>query len=65
MGELTHDQDPLAVLTLALLLAGCGSAAGTSGGTTNAPKSGGTLILGENGQQPPSTRTATPVPTAR
>jgi peptide/nickel transport system substrate-binding protein len=44
---------PLAVLALALLLAGCGSAAGTSGGTTNTPRSGGTLILGENGQEPP------------
>ncbi|MFF0771557.1 ABC transporter substrate-binding protein [Nonomuraea wenchangensis] len=47
---------PLAVLALALLITGCGSA--TSGGTTNTagpgtPKSGGTLILGENGQEPP------------
>ena len=47
---------PLAALALALLLAGCGSAAGTSGGTNDdpgTPKSGGTLILGENGQEPP------------
>ncbi|SEH02641.1 peptide/nickel transport system substrate-binding protein [Nonomuraea solani] len=39
----------LAVLAAALLLAGCG----TAPASTRATKSGGTLVLGENGQEPP------------
>ncbi|WP_179281871.1 ABC transporter substrate-binding protein [Streptosporangium subroseum] len=41
-----------AVLGAAMVLAGCGSGTGTvsAGGTT--PRAGGTLILGENGQEP-------------
>ncbi|MCF6471521.1 ABC transporter substrate-binding protein [Nonomuraea sp. MG754425] len=47
---------PLALLTAALLavsLAGCGTTRDATGGTTTTPKSGGTLVLGENGQEPP------------
>ncbi|MGW0803998.1 ABC transporter substrate-binding protein [Nonomuraea sp. NPDC002799] len=43
---------PLLILLSAVLLAGCGTtAAGSTGG--GAPKAGGTLVLGENGQEPP------------
>ncbi|MFC5826422.1 ABC transporter substrate-binding protein [Nonomuraea insulae] len=40
------------ILTGLLLLAGCGGTAAGSGGATGAPKRGGTLVLGENGQEP-------------
>ncbi|MEV0388534.1 ABC transporter substrate-binding protein [Nonomuraea sp. NPDC050643] len=43
----------LAILTAALLLAGCGSTAGVTAGGATTPKPGGTLVLGENGQEPP------------
>ncbi|MFG1703099.1 ABC transporter substrate-binding protein [Nonomuraea sp. M3C6] len=39
------------LLAAAALLAGCGSTDASSGGD-GAPKSGGTLVLGENGQEP-------------
>ncbi|SDL81774.1 ABC transporter substrate-binding protein [Nonomuraea jiangxiensis] len=40
------------LLTAATLLAGCGSTGASSPGG-GAPKAGGTLVLGENGQEPP------------